>query len=73
MAVDTREKRMAMIGFGGGQNWDTLFEADSTVNADDRYHLLDLYSGFGSADGGMPVGDAANTGISNLSNITDIN
>lgn len=48
MAIDTRQKRMAMLGFGGGQNIDTLFEADAAVDADDRYHLLDLYSGFGS-------------------------
>ena len=47
MAIDSREKRMSMLGFGGGHNWDTLFEADSAVNADDRAHMLDLYSGFG--------------------------
>lgn len=41
-----------MLGFGSGPNIDTLFEADGTVDADDRYHLLDLYSGFGSTGGG---------------------
>lgn len=39
---------MAMMGLGDGHNFVTLFEADGTVNADDRAHMLDLYSGFGS-------------------------
>lgn len=46
MAVDTRQKRMSMLNFGDGTNIHVLFEADGTVDADDRMHLLDLYSGF---------------------------
>lgn len=46
MAIDTREKRMSMLNFGDGSNVHLLFEADGTaVDADDRLHLLDLYSG----------------------------
>lgn len=43
MAVDTREKRFSMMNFGGPDV--AMFEADGTVDADDRAHLLDLYSG----------------------------
>lgn len=45
MAVDTREKRFSMLNFGDGSHIHATFEADGTVNADDRAHLLDLYSG----------------------------
>jgi len=45
MAVDTPQKRMSMLEFGDGQIWHTLFEADGAVDADDRAHLLGLYSG----------------------------
>ncbi len=45
MAVDTRQKRMSMISFGDGVINHVLFEADSTIDADDRAHLLGLYSG----------------------------
>ena len=50
-----------MLGFGSGPGIDTLFEQDGAVNADDRYHLLDLYSGFGStgAGGGGPATSAS--------------
>lgn len=43
MAVDTRQKRMSMINFSEGDQ--VLFEADGAVDADDRSHLLGLYSG----------------------------
>ena len=69
MAVDTREKRMAMLGFGGGHNWDTLFEADNAVDQDDRAHMLDLYSGFGST--GVSGGGSV-TGITDITNVTGI-
>lgn len=45
MAIDTREKRFSMLNFGDGTNIHTLFEADSSVDLDDRQHLLDCYSG----------------------------
>lgn len=45
MAVDTRQKRMSMISFGDGVINHVLFEADGAVDADDRVHLLGLYSG----------------------------
>ena len=44
MAIDTRQKRFSMLHF----SWIpgvSLFEADGTVDADDKYHLLHLYSG----------------------------
>lgn len=69
MAIDSREKRMAMLGFGGGHNWDTLFEADGAIDADDRYHSIDLYSGFGASGSGD---DTALTGIHTIHNITDV-
>lgn len=45
MAVDTRQKRMSMMGFGTSVPGAILFEADGSVDADDRAHLLGLYSG----------------------------
>lgn len=33
------------MNFGDGTTLHTLFEADGTVDLDDRQHLLDLYSG----------------------------
>lgn len=51
MAIDTRQKRMSMLNFGGGDH--TLFEADGAVDLDDRQHLLDCYSGIAF---GAPVG-----------------
>lgn len=55
MAVDTREKRFSMLNFGDGTNIHALFEADGSVDLDDRQHLLDCYSGiaFASAGGGF--------------------
>ena len=44
MAVDTREKRFSMMNLGTvGQM--PGFTPDSSVDADDRAHLLDLYNG----------------------------
>jgi len=45
MAVDTREKRFSFLNFGEGAHFHTTFEADGTVDLDDRQHLLDCYSG----------------------------
>lgn len=51
MAVDTREKRFSMLGFGDGTHIHVTFEADSSVDLDDRQHLLDCYSGIAFAGG----------------------
>ena len=50
MAIDTRQKRFSMMGFGDGVITHTLFEPDGTVDLDDRQRLLGCYSGiaFGS-------------------------
>ena len=45
MAIDTREKRMSMLNFGDGSHSHVSFEANGTVDLDDRQHLLDCYSG----------------------------
>ena len=44
MAIDTREKRFSMINFGTSIPI-ALFTPDGAVDADDRAHLLNLYSG----------------------------
>ncbi len=44
MAVDTREKRFSMMSLGDSTGI-TMFEADGAVDADDRAHLLGMYSG----------------------------
>lgn len=49
MAVDTAEKRYSMINFGDGTNIHLLPEVDGGIEADDRAHLLDLYSGIALA------------------------
>ena len=56
MAIDTREKRMSMLNFGDGSHGHVTFEADGSVDLDDRQHLLDRYSGiaFASAAVGQP-------------------
>lgn len=45
--MDTRQKRFSMMNFASGRavSQATLFEADGTVDKDDRQHLLDCYSG----------------------------
>jgi len=54
MAIDTREKRMSMLNMGDGAVLHTLPEADAGgIEADDRAHLLDLYSGLGAEDTGI--------------------
>lgn len=46
MAVDTRQKRFSMLNFVAQQmHVYPLFEADGSVDLDDRQHLLDKYSG----------------------------
>jgi len=53
MAVDTAEKRFSMLNFGDGNHTHMTFEADGTVDLDDRQHLLDCYSGIAfNAPGG---------------------
>ena len=44
MAIDTRQKRFSMLNFGSISS-DILFEADGTVDDDDKIVLLDMYSG----------------------------
>jgi hypothetical protein len=46
---------MSMLNFGDGTTLHVLFEADGTVDLDDRQHLLDLYSGIAL---GAPVAAA---------------
>ncbi len=46
MAVDTRQKRFSIMNFATRQTHVyPLFEADGSVDLDDRQHLLDCYSG----------------------------
>lgn len=57
MAVDTREKRFSMLAMGSGLDGcgiHTLFEADGTVDNDDRQHLLDCYSGIAFSGAAPP-------------------
>ncbi len=44
MAVDTREKRLAFLEFGGGYSWHTLFNPDNDIDSRDRGNLLGLYN-----------------------------
>ncbi|KKL71134.1 hypothetical protein LCGC14_2097940 [marine sediment metagenome] len=59
MAIDTREKRFAMLNFTEGLYIHAQFEADGAIDADDRAHLLDLYGGI-ALDSPSPV-DPDNT------------
>ena len=52
MAVDTLEKRFSMLNFGDGSHSHLTFEPDSSVDLDDRQHLLDCYSGIAFAEEG---------------------
>ena len=48
MAVDTREKRFSMMALASGldgANVHNLFEADGSVDTDDRAHMFDTYGG----------------------------
>lgn len=56
MAIDTAEKRFSMLNFGDGSTIHLLFEADSTVDLDDRQHLLDCYSGIAFSGAAPPTG-----------------
>ncbi|KKK99706.1 hypothetical protein LCGC14_2630060, partial [marine sediment metagenome] len=49
MAIDTNEKLLSMLNFGDGTVLHVLPEADAAIGADDRLHLLDLYSGIAAA------------------------
>ena len=64
MAVDTRHKRFSMMSFGDGNHLIATFEADGTVDADDRQHLLNCYSGisFAAPGGGRIMGAIAGLG-----------
>lgn len=59
MAIDTRQKRFSMLNFSWVPS-PALFEADSSVDADDRAHVLNLYSGISLASpGGVTLLDYA--------------
>ncbi len=48
MAIDSRQKRFSMMSMASGVDGagiNMLFEPDGSVDADDRQHLLDCYSG----------------------------
>ncbi len=52
MAVDTAEKRYSAINFG--LPWfRTLPEVDGGIEADDRLHLMGLYSGIAAGSGAV--------------------
>ncbi len=54
MAIDSRQKRFSMMSFGSPIRFYALNEADGTIDADDKYHLLNLYSGI-TLDGAPEV------------------
>ena len=43
MAINSRSKRFSMMNFGEFEHH--LFEADGTVDTDDKYSLLGMYNG----------------------------
>lgn len=47
MAIDTAEKLYSMMNFVSGPGVCTvpMFEPDGSIDDDDRFHLLNLYSG----------------------------
>ena len=46
MAIDSAEKRYSMMNmFTGFGLHLPMFEVDGSVDADDQYHMLDIYSG----------------------------
>lgn len=45
MAVDTRQKRFSMMSFSSPIPFFPMWQADGSVDADDRSHQLILYSG----------------------------
>jgi hypothetical protein len=50
MAVDTRQKRFSIMSMGSASiSFIPVFEADGSVDADDRQHLLNRYSGIAFA------------------------
>jgi len=50
MAVDTRQKRFSMMSFGSAIRFNQMWEADGTVDLDDKQHLLNCYSGIAFDD-----------------------
>jgi len=54
MAVDTAEKRYSMLNFGL-PFFRALPQVDGGIEADDRLHLLGLYSGIAAAGGGVSL------------------
>ena len=55
MAVDSRQKRMSMMSFGQPILFVPMFEADGQADADDRAHMLNLYSGFRDTEDTPPA------------------
>lgn len=45
MAVDTRQKRFSMMSFGSAIKFAPMWEADGSIDLDDKQHLLNCYSG----------------------------
>ena len=64
MAINTKEKRFSMLSTASPLAWQLLFEADGTVDADDRLHLLHLYSGVEADD--LDLQDDMTTVIADL-------
>ena len=64
MAVDTRQKRFSLLNFSWVPSV-ALFEADGAVDADDRAHLLNLYSGIA-----LSAGAITGTGAGTLAAVT---
>ena len=54
MAIDSRQKRMSMMSFGQHIRFLPMWESDGTIDADDEYHQLNLYSGI-TLDGAPAV------------------
>ena len=50
MAVDSAQKRFNMISFSSVMADEMMFQADGSVDADDRVHMLHLYGGIALAE-----------------------
>ena len=70
MAVDTRQKRFSMMSTRGPLTFHPLFEADGSVDLDDRQHLLNKYSGI--AFGAPPAPVSPGNWSSNYNLLLDI-
>jgi len=53
MAIDTRDKRASLLGFG--EEIGLMPVADGTIDRSDRFHLLGLYRQFGDEEEQEPV------------------